>query len=466
MRNKFSAIKFVNVFILLGMLLWPWKSFASPSIVTSPDASAYAKTSADKPENTSGDAQTAQLGLQQALRLAEDASPDLKAAMDREKESMESSTIAEAGFFPTLDLAAMDSGFPGSASGADGFSGLITSLYRTGPAVGAFSKWDLVDISVWHDVSAAHYAYDASREATKFKRSLVDQQALSDYLAGVRYRGEAEAWQKMVGELQGVRDTVNRFVRNGQYSEVAKILIDDQLKNADLDAADFNTKYQTALTRLGLLTGMDPQKISCPLPADLSEDGLKGLERVGTSPLVLRADYEQKAASETVGKYSAENLPKLEVAGSFGYLGDPSLPDSQDYSIFVGIRVPIFEGFRIDAEEKSARDEEDAKANELASAKLTLADLNAQYDDEISTDREDLATLIPEQDTAKQGVDTAKQRYLAFLGPLADLQQALKDMVYVDTQIAEVKTNLLLALGSKAFLNGQTLTVESRGFTS
>ncbi len=406
-----------------------------------------------------GFSQTTELGLQQTLKLAEDTSPDLKAAMDREKEAVQSSTIAEAGFFPTLDIAAVDSVYPGGSSGANGFSGLLTSLYRTGPAVGAFSKWDLLDVSVWHDVSAAHYAASASQEAAKFKRSLVDQQALSVYLTGVRYRGEAEAWQKMVAELQGVRDTVARFVRNGQYSEVAKILIDDQLKNADLDVSDFNQKYQTALTRLGLLTGMDPQKIACPLPADISEDGLKGFAE-GVSPLVLRADYERKAASETVGKYSAENLPKLEVAGSLGYLGDDKLSDSEDYSVFVGITMPIFEGFRIDAEEKQAKEEEDARANELASAKLTLADLNAQYDEQISTARGDLETLIPEQDSAKKGVETAKQRYLAFLGPLADLQQALKDMVYVDTQIAEVKTNLLLALGSKAFLNGQTLSVQ------
>lgn len=442
MKNKILTRQWIGIFILAGAAAWPLPGFSQTPVPMADPAGPAA------------------LGLQQALKLAEDASPDLKAAMDREKEAMESSTIAEAGFFPTLDIAAMDSQYPGSSSGADGMSGLITSLYRTGPAVGAFSKWDVIDISQWHDVDAAHYAYDASREATKFKRALVDQQALSVYLAGVRYRGEAEAWQKMVGELQGVRDTVDRFVRNGQYSEVAKILIDDQLKNADLDAADFNTKYQTALARLGLLIAMDPEKIACPAPADLSEEGLKGFEDEGTSPLVLQADYEQKAASETVGKYSAENLPKLEVAGSAGYLGDPSLPDSQDYSVFVGIRMPIFEGFRIDAEEKRARDEEDAKANELASAKLTLADLNAQYDDEIATDRGDLATLIPEQDSAKKGVETAKQRYLSFLGPLADLQQALKDMVYVDTQIAEVKTNLLLALGSKAFLNGQTLRAQ------
>ena len=109
----------------------------------------------------------------------------------------------------------------------------------------------------------------------------MDQQALKAYLAGVRYRGQSVAWQKMVDELKGVRDTVDRFVRNGQYSEVAKILIDDQLKNADLDAADYNAKYQTALTRLGLLTGMDPQKIGCPLPADVSEAGQRSFSGRG-----------------------------------------------------------------------------------------------------------------------------------------------------------------------------------------
>jgi outer membrane protein TolC len=427
-----NPIRFIRCFLLIAVALCPATGFT----------------------------QTTELGLQQALRLAEAASPDLKAAMAREQEAMETSTIAESGFYPTLDLAAVDSGgFPGSSSGTDGFAGLITSPYRSGPAAGAFSKWDLVDISLWHDVSAAHYAYDASREAVRFQRAVVDQQALGVYLAGTRYRGEAEAWQKLVTNLLNIQNTVNRFVRNGQYSEVAKILLDDQLKNADLEVHAFTDKYQTELIRLGLLIGMDPQKIACPLPVGLSEDELGGLVNQGASPLILRADYEKKAASEAVGKYSAENLPKLELAASAGYLSDTRLVDEQDYSVFVGVTVPIFEGFRIDAEEKRARAEEEAKTDELTSAKLTLADLNAQYDQQIETAREDLQTLIPEQDSAKRGVDIAKQRYLAFLSPLADLQQALRDMVNVDTQIAEVKTNLLLALGSKAFLDGQSLSV-------
>jgi outer membrane protein TolC len=405
--------------------------------------------------------QAQSLSLVDALRLAEQTSPELKAAQARQKEAGETSAIAESSYFPTLDLAAVDSGgFPGSSSGLDGFSGLMTSPYRSGPAAGAFSKWDLVDFSVWHDVSAAHFAQDASREAVRFQRASIGAKTLGVYLSGVRYRGEFEAWQKMVTELTSIQETVDRFVRNGQYSEVEKILIEDQLENAGLQISELQQKYQATLVRLGLLTGLDPQKITCPLPVELSEENLSALTGEETSPLISRAEFEQKSANETVGKYSAQNLPKLEVAASAGYLSDTRLVNSQDYSVFVGITMPIFEGFRIDAQEKRARDEAEAKAQELASAKLTLADLNAEYDQQIDTAREDLKTLVPEQISAQRGVVVAKQRYLSFLSPLANLQQALKDMVAVDTQIAEVKTSLLLAMGSKALLNGKSLSPE------
>ncbi len=405
-----------------------------------------------------GWAQTTELTLEQTLALAEKTSPDLKAVMAREKESQQSSTIAESGFFPTLDLAAVDSGgFPGSSSGLDGFSGLVSSPYRQGAAAGAFSKWDLIDLSVWHDVSAAHYAYHASQQTTRVQRALIDEQVLRVYLEAVRDRGDSEAWQDMAGQLTSIRDTVARFVRNGQYSEVERILIEDQLESANLETEDFNRQYQTALTRLGLLTGLDSKTIACPAPLGLSEDNLSGLQDNGISPLVSRADFEAKAASETTAKFSTENLPKLEVAASAGYLSDARLVNSEDYSVFVGVTVPIFEGFRIDAEEKRAKAEEEAKQNEVSSAQLTLADLNAQYDEQIQTARSDLKTLLPEKETAAKAVVLAKSRYLSFLGPLADLQQALKDKVGVDTQIAEVKTKLLLALGSKLFLNGASL---------
>lgn len=403
------------------------------------------------------------LTLGQVLRLAEKTSPSLKAVLSRENEAKEFSREADSGFYPDLGLVASTSnGFPASPSGFGtsglySFPGLAGSPYRQGPAADAYAKWDLLDLSNWHQSSAAHYEYDASRERTKYEAELVDAQALEAYLEAVRLKGDRDAWKALADELTGIRDTVNRFVRNGQYSQVQGYLIEDQLADASLKAGDFNRQYQASLERLALLTGLEAPNLSCPSPADLSEESLAGLQAPGMSPLVTGAEMEAKSAKETEARYSAENLPVLEVAGSAGYLNDTRLVQAQDYSVFVGISLPLFEGFRIDAEEKAARSEAEARQAEVSKDQLALDDLNVRYKEQIEEAREDLATLLGEQERAQKAVALARQRYLAFLGPLSDLQQALKDMVNVDIQTAETKTRLLLASGERYLFNGGTV---------
>jgi len=403
-----------------------------------------------------------ELTLGEAMRLAEKVSPTLKAFLSREKEASESARAADSGFYPDLGLDAVAStGFPGSASGfgtsgLDGFPGLVASPYRQGPAAGAYAKWDLLDLSVWHQSAAAHYEYDASRERTKFTAEKVDGEALGLYLEAVRLKGERDAWQALADELNGILSTVQRFVRNGQYSLVQGSLIQDQLQDAQMRVADFDREYQAALQRLALLTGLDAKGLSCPAPSALTGAELDSLSAPGMSPLIAGAQLEVKSADETASKFNAENLPVLEVAGGAGYLSGTRLVDSQDYSLFAGISFPLFEGFRIDAEEKAARAETQARQSDVASDQLFLDDLNLRYAEQIEEAREDLKVLTEEADRAQKAVTLARQRYLAFLGPLSDLQQALKDMANAGVGLAEAKARLLSAAGEKYLLNGGT----------
>lgn len=397
------------------------------------------------------------LTLGHAMRLAEKASPALKAAAARENEAKEFSRVADSGFYPDLGLDAVDStGFAGSSSGLNSFSGLVASPYRQGPAAGAYAKWDLLDLSVWHQSASAHYEYDASRERTRYQAELVDSQVLGVYLDAVKLKGDRDAWQGLADELATIRDTVNRFVRSGQYSQVQGYLIEDQLADATLRVGDLSRQYQAAMERLALFTGLDVKSLACPSPSELSEGTLENLQVSGTSPLITGAQLETKSANETAARYSAENLPVLEVAGSAGYLDNTRLVQAQDYSLFVGISLPLFEGFRIDAEEKAARSETEAREAEVSADQMALDDLNVRYKEQVEEAQEDLAALAGEQERAQKAVALARQRYLTFLGPLSDLQQTLKDMVNVDTQIAEAKTRLLLATGQEYLLNGGT----------
>jgi outer membrane protein TolC len=407
-------------------------------------------------------AQTPDLTLGQALKLAEKVSPTLKASLARMNEAQEFSRVADSGFFPDLGLAAVDStGFPGSSSGfgtsgLDSFPGMVASPYREGPAASAYAKWDLLDFSLFHQSAAAHFEYDASRIGTLFQAELVDQQALNAYLDAVRLRGDRDAWKKLADELTGILNTVKRFVRNGQYSEAQGLLIQDQLADAALKAQDFDFQYQASLRNLALLTGLDAKALSCPPPAGLPEDYDPHLETLGDSPLVLRGQFETKSAEETASQYSAENLPVLEVAGSAGYLNDTRLVSSQDYSVFVGVSLPLFEGFRIDAEEKAARAEAEARRAETAADQLGLDELNVKYADEVERSSAELKLLDDEREGAEKAVTESKERYLRFLGPLSDFQQALKDRVNMEVELAEAKTTLWSALVSRYLLNGGT----------
>lgn len=402
------------------------------------------------------------LTLGETMRLAEKISPALKAVQARENEAREFSRVADSGFYPDLGLDAVDStGFPGSSSGfgtagLDSFPGLVASPYRQGPGADAYAKWDLLDLSVWHQSAAAHYEYDASRERTKYQAEKVDEQALVLFLGAVHQKGDRDAWQALADELTAIKATVARFVRNGQYSQVQGYLIDDQLADAALKASDFNRQYQASLERLALLTGLDAQTLSCPSPSELLEGDLAKLAAPGMNPLVAGAELETKSADETAARYSSENLPVLEVSGSTGYLNDARLVGSQDYSLFVGVSLPLFEGFRIDAQEKAARAETRAREAEVSADQLALSDLNVRYLEEIGETKDDLEVLTGEQDRAQKAVALARQRYLAFLGPLSDLQQALKDMVNATVEISDAKTRLLLAMGEKYLLAGGT----------
>lgn len=402
------------------------------------------------------------LTLGQVLHLAEKYSPTLKASLSRETEAQEFSRAADSGFFPDLGLAAVDStGFPGSSSGfgtagLDSFPGMVASPYRQGPAASAYAKWDLLDLSVFHQSASAHYKYDASRLGTIFQAELVDQQALNAYLEAVRLRGDRDAWKKLADELSGILNTVKRFVRNGQYSEAQGLLIQDQLSDAAYRAQDFDLQYLASLRSLALLTGLETKVVSCPPPSSLPEEYNPSLESVGDSPLVLQAQFETKSAEETASQYSAENLPVLEVAGSAGFLDETRLVSSQDYSLFVGISLPLFEGFRIDAEEKAAHAEAEARREEVRSDQLELDELNVRYADEVERARSELKILDDEREGAEKAVTESKERYLRFLGPLSDFQQALKDRVNMEVEMAEAKTSLWSAATSRYLLNGGT----------
>src|SRR5258708_3350306 len=237
-----------------------------------------------------------ELSVTQALLWAEEASAALKAERAREAQAQEAVKIAQAAYYPTFDLEAIQSyGFAGS-NGALGLGGLMSSPFRGGPTVGVFSKMNLIDFGRSFNVEAAKDRLRATQEDTRLLRYKLDQAALLIFLEGAKYRGEMEAWREINAEIGKVAQEVNKFVQTGQHSEVENLLVAEQVQACVLARATAEDRYRIAVHRLARFTSRRDSDIVFPKPASIEESALPLTPPNAVSPLVTKASAEAEAA--------------------------------------------------------------------------------------------------------------------------------------------------------------------------
>ena len=395
-----------------------------------------------------------ELSIPEALRLAEQTSPDLKAALARERVSEGNIGILKSFYYPTFNAEAIDSfGFPGSSS-ALGVSGLMGSPFRSGPAVGVTGNLALFDAGRSYGLQTARSELKAVQERTKVTRFSLDQAALQIYLDASRYRGQQESYSEIAGYVADVAEQVAMFVKTGQRSVVDKLLVQDQTTDAQRTAAAFQERSAVERRRLALATGQAPDSISCADPAQLTDQSL-GLSAMGTaSPLVTQAAAEAQAAHASISVYSAQNLPKINATESLGDMDEARLVNKKDYSGGFGLTLPLFEGYRIQSQIHQAQALAAQRDQDLSAVRLQLDELNAHYDEIINASRVQLEYLQKELDVAQSAFALAKKRYYNFQGTLVDVREAVRNLERIQSEVIDIKSDLLLALGSKALLNG------------
>jgi outer membrane protein TolC len=406
-----------------------------------------------------GEARAQVLSLGDALRLAEKTSPDLQAQLERETQAQAETGVLTAYYFPTLDLAGVDStGFPGSGSPTPyGFGGIINSPYRSGLAGDVVGTWTLFDASKGYGLTASRYREMSTREQTRVVRLEVDQTALKLYFDACRYQGLEKAWKGVVDRINPIQDTVRHFVRTGRYNEVQLLLLQDQMDQAQLNVDTYEQQYQMTLKRLGLLLGVDGGSIHVPDYTTLDESGLKVIQEAVSNPYLRFAQDEVQTAKALSSGTTAERLPQLYVSGSVGLMDSSRLVPENDYSGWVGVTVPLFDEVRIGNEEKRTQAALQEKNKQFSATQLQVDDVNAQYDEAIGVARGQIGVLGPQHEAAVRNFALAKDRYLNFLGTVTDLEESVRNVAQIDTEMANAQMDLLTAEGSKSLFNGGTI---------
>jgi outer membrane protein len=399
-----------------------------------------------------------ELTISEVLRLAEQASPDLKAALQREHVSEQNVNILKSFYYPTFNAEAIDSfGFPGSTGSSLGIGGLMGSPFRSGPAVGMTGNLTLFDWSRGYGVQAARSEWKAIQDETQVARYSVDQEALQIYLEASRFRGQRDSYKQIAGYVADVATQVEMFVKTGQRSVVDRLLVQDQTTDAQMTAAAFDERYQVALKRLALATGVALDQMATLDPAALSDQSLGFVGQGTVSPLVTQAAAQAEAAHSQVSAASAQNLPRVNATASVGDMDEARLVTKHDYAGGFGVTLPIFEGYRIQSQIHQAQALAAQRDQDLNAVRFQLDELNAHYDEIINASRVQLDYLQKELEVAQRAFELAKKRYYNFQGTLVDVREAVRNLERIQSEVIDVKSDLLLALGSKALLNGATV---------
>ncbi|MDD5227139.1 MAG: TolC family protein, partial [Candidatus Omnitrophica bacterium] len=185
--------------------------------------------SAAEPQNSEGAVVSGhELTIAEVLLAAEALSPELKAAAAREAQAHNDIEIGKSYYYPSLDVEGIESyGFAGS-NGELNIGGLTGSPFRSGLAGGFVSRVNIFDLTRDFHLKTTHSLLKAAEAQTRIIRYQVDLAALRIYFDCMRYRGQAEVWQDISGQINPIVKDVEGLVKTGQHSPVDLMLIRTQ----------------------------------------------------------------------------------------------------------------------------------------------------------------------------------------------------------------------------------------------
>jgi outer membrane protein TolC len=399
-----------------------------------------------------------ELTLRQALDQAQSYSPDLKASGARESQAKSSVGIAESKYYPQIEAQAVDSsGFPGSSSYLD-TGGLLGSPFRSGFGAGVVFTETLYDFGrTSNQVESLEHQAESRKQDTELTRYRVNQETIEAFFNCSLNRSQKETWKQLEHSADVVEHEVNQFVQTGQRSIVDRYLAETQKEEARTAVADYQTREEISKKRLAIIMGIpmglpSSESFNCPLLPN--QDGFGLTAPPATNPLIARAEADLKSVQSELAGAKSENLPNLVGMGSAGYLQDQRLVNRSDYSLGIGISIPLFEGFRIQDNVNRTAAQVQEKDYALQASRQLLDNLNEQYDETILSSESRLAHLGPELALANQAFDLAKKRYFEFQGDLLDVRTALTNLTRVLIDENTTRARYLQAKESKEVLNG------------
>lgn len=367
------------------------------------------------------------------------------------QQQLQARSAARAGYYPQVN-GGLRSGYERRYDDAGVYPELILSVSQM-----------LYDFG---KVSSAVRSAEAASLAQQARLLLtVDDIALQTAEAALEARRQWRLEQLAREQYQGlaaVAGLVERRHQQGASSLSDAIQSQQRVEVARAQVLDHAAQRARWEARLGTLVGAQgPRRIEDRLPADLGQScSPDDLERQAV-PALLMARAERAHAEAELDLARAQRRPTLTLDPSVSHYVD-DLPrmggvdsDRTDYSLFLNMNMPLYQGGSLRAQEKAAQHALAASDAGLRQALTEARQTLREADEQRRTLAPQEALLQAREQLSLQTRDLYRQQYLE-LGtrPLLDLLNAEQDIHQARMALENLQGELQKFALSCAFASG------------
>jgi outer membrane protein TolC len=299
---------------------------------------------------------------------------------------------------------------------AFGFSSVQIPGFALPSVVGPFHYFDLrarlsqsvLDLTAWNNYRSAAEALRASELSMRDARGLIVLGVGGAYLQTLAAQARAlsaraqvdsaEAFHKQTAEKRAVGLVAQLDVNRAQVQELTER---QRLLSLDNDLA----KQKINLARMTGLPPNDQYELAGDIPfaaaPPLTLDD--ALHQAAEHRADIQAAAAQvKAAERAAAAARSERLPSLSLNADYGAIG-PSLSQAQGtYTVVGTLRIPIWEGGRVEGHVDEA-------AAALAQRRAELADLSAQVEADVRKAYLDLHAAASQIEVAERNIQVTRE---------------------------------------------------------
>lgn len=369
------------------------------------------------------------LTIEEAFEIARKNNPHLTALQARIESAKAGIILARSSAFPRITASAMQSKGLGGSSSAIGITGLVNSPFRKDPAAGIDAAWNIYDFGrTTYKTKAAKQNLEIAQEELELTEDAILSSVSDAFFRCAEYKEIGSLLEERSTDQENLVQEVDRYVRSGIRSPVERDLAKSTLQGIQAQKSEAVAKGIVSsaelLETLGLL---ELEPFICRVSTQLSsllllDQYLSKAFENHPEVRAVKAQFEQAKANLDAAR--RENWPILSAVGSAGVLTDTSLVEKKTWSAGIGIRIPLFEGFKISAAEKQAVqavEEADAKLKEIKN--MVAKQVRTAYAMREGLKEKD-SHLQEQVRLSEQAYQFARRRYLEKTGPLSDLRDA------------------------------------------